>query len=355
METKYITDTDFLPSEVTSQRIWSNDLDEDLYQITYGILRDDATLETVYDLIVRISKQQTIDTIKRFKLQSWKKSLESILKTLNKLNSKDHEVIVQIPFLGEGASIGEVISKFRLAVFTIDEILTNGDEKMSIEANPTYLFPIKTIKELFDSYVDEYMEELLENGYSVYNQTTEGEDKVFDESSYWYVILLDEMHRRGIQSVGKAEITPSKYYNEPERYKFAFIERESLLDTNKLVSSIHIDESFDPNSETNKLRTAVMFYMLDSFSPITDENKHQAIALMNYSIGKVYNIKAPKKETNNNNVRKYVSNLRNGQYLKSEKIDFLENLRDRLLEYGFDVPEVINENIPSNNEKKADM
>ena len=68
----------------------------------------------------------------------------------------------------------------------------------------------------------------------------------------------------------------------------------------------------------------------------------------------MYNIKAPKKETNNN-VRKYVSNLRNGQYLKSEKIDFLENFRDRLLDYGFDVPDVINENIPSNNEKKDDM
>ena len=99
MEIKYITDTDFLPDELTQYHDSNNcEMTNDLYQIVFGILQASNDLNHVYDLVIRVAHREKNDTIRKFKLQELKKSLESILKVLTKFKSKENEVVVYIPY-----------------------------------------------------------------------------------------------------------------------------------------------------------------------------------------------------------------------------------------------------------------
>lgn len=349
MENRYITDTDFLPKELTHFHGWfPNEITDDLYQIAYGVFNSCACLYDVYGLVTSIINRQKIPALRRFKLLSWKKSLESIVKSLNTNYSKDYRVIIYIPFMDYKKSLSEAIDCFRLAIFTIDEAL-NGIEPSIPE--PQSIPAVPDIKTLFEKTFSFLIDPFNNIGKDVEEDEESGLRRlaraVLKES-----FVKDEMYRRGINFITinneEIEITPSQFYHEPNRYKETFIEKGEIQEPNMDESApkpivSHTLDSFDPSSEYTNVRTTVMFHMLSSFVPVTKENKYRVMALFNYAFGKVYDIKKPKQETRDNAVRKYVDNCIANRLPPSNTLDFCNTVKKRLVEYGFEVPSIIEE------------
>lgn len=364
MEKKYITDTDFLPQELTHYHgLYRSELTDDLYQIVYGIFQPSHSLGDVYELVVRTAYRQKSAAIRKFKLLSWKKSLETILKAMNKLESKDYEVIVFIPLRACEVSLSAAESYFQLAIFTISELL-DGDSV------PTPAYPdaplVPNIKKLFEeSYAELFL--ALDEG------KPDNED-YYKQAKYCQAIVLDEMYRRGIDSIKLKQdteptnpvkwlsdvaankevknterpILPSEYYGDTTLYKQTFIENGSqqVLDSGSdVVSSSDAPESQTVyDNDTIGTRAAVMYYMLSSFCPITDDNFNRAVAMIDFAVGKQspkFNVNKANdteinKVNNKNSIKKYVRNCRdNRKYLEEPGS---QKVRERLTSQGFDIP-----------------
>ena len=340
MITKYITDLDFVPTEYLRYHggLYSNTLVKDYYQILYGILRENIMLDDVYDIVVRMSKKEPAGVVKRFKLMEWRKTNETIIRNLNKSNLKDCNVVVRIPFTNYEEDIATTINYFQLVTFTIDEILEKGDKELEVAETPNYEFPVKDMKQLMADYCDNYVITLREKGYIREWVTKEdGSKELYDELGYWVDILLDEMYRRGITHFGEGKgARPSKYFSEPHRYKEAFIEKGKELEISEIENDDEPGKPIDTNN--SKIKVAVMYYLLNNIAAIKQYNQHEAIALINYAIGKPYNVNAPKRETNSNTVKRYLTKYRNNG-LKEEKQEFIDAVRAKLAEYGFKLPD----------------
>ncbi len=348
MEKKYITDTDFLPQELTHYHgLYRSELTDDLYQIVYGIFQPSHSLGDVYELVVRTAYKQKSAAIRKFKLLSWKKSLETILKAMNKLDSKGYEVIVFIPLRACEVSLSAAESYFELAIFTISELL-DGDSV------PTPAYPdaplVPDVKTLFEESYAGILTML--DGYDPeINEIGAGDGVYYDHATYWQAIILDEMYRRGIETVKMKEetpILPSEYYGDTTLYKQTFIENGSqlVLDSGSdVVSSSDAPESQTVyDNDTIGTRAAVMYYMLSSFCPITDDNFNRAVAMIDFAVGKQspkFNVNKANdteinKVNNKNSIKKYVRNCRdNRKYLEEPGS---QKVRERLTSQGFDIP-----------------
>ena len=64
------------------------EIEDGLFQIVYGILQGGMKYNSVYDLMVRLSKEQKSDVVKRFKLLAWKVEIEAIEGDEEKADSK---------------------------------------------------------------------------------------------------------------------------------------------------------------------------------------------------------------------------------------------------------------------------
>lgn len=367
MEKKYITDTDFLPKELTHYHgLYNSEMTDDLYQIVYGMFEPICSLDRVYETVIRIASRQKSSAIRKFKLLNWKKSLDAIHKSLNKLDSKEYEVIVFIPLRDCEVSLTAVESFFQLAIFTINELLES-------DTIPTPTFPnevVPDIKELFEqSYVE------------LFKALDEGEpdiEEYYQRAKYMQTIVLDEMYRRGIEtinmkqgekpiipfgSLGDAEklkdwlremeekpIIPSQYYDQPDLFKEIFIEKHMQLEQNSESDSVPAPGSPKTSSvydnDTIGIRAKVMYSMLNTFCPVTDDNFNRVVALIDFAVGKQdrrYNINTtndPKVnlENNKNSIKKYVRDCRdNPKYLEEPNS---AKVRERLSMQGFEVPEV---------------
>lgn len=363
MEKKYITDTDFLPQELTHYHgEFSDEMNDGLYQIVYGILAPSQTLSNVYDVVIRVVSKENSPAIRKFKLQTWKKSIDAILKALNKVDTKGFEVIVYVPLRDCEISLSAAQSYFQLAIFTISELL----ETNSI---PEPVCPkdfVPNIKKLFEENYSELFLALDEG---------EPDDKEhYERAKYFKDIVLDEMYRRGIDTIklkqevnpinpvqwldnvvagkevecAEKRILPSQYYDQPALYKEIFIERGLQLELNAESLTINASElptAFD--NDTIETRAAVMFFMLDSFCDVTKDNFNRAVAMIDFAVGKQtpkFNVnKANDKETNkvnnNNSIKKYVRNFMVDKegYLELPTSD---KVRARLSEQGFEVPSI---------------
>lgn len=336
MANLYITDVDFVPTEYLSyngdEEI--DDVTSDYYQILYGILRDCMTMNKVYDIVVRMSRRECLDIVKRFKLLLWKKTTEDIIKTLNKLDLKDHKVIVHIPFTGYKKDIKTTVRYLQLAIFTMDEILTKGDKELEVKEVPDYGFPVKSMKEFFCGFYESHMKTLM-------RKKEDGGSVSYKEEQYGIDVLRDEMYRRNIRFIDNTQtIRPSRYFSEPERYKETFITKSEDLDADETLIEANPSETGKPlRKRGSKLTVAVLYYMLNEITTIRKENQHEIIALLNCALDKPYNIRTSKRETNNNAVKRYISRLRKSD-LKDERPEFIDAVRAKLSEYGFDLPEL---------------
>ena len=164
------------------------------------------------------------------------------------------------------------------------------------------------------------------------------------------MIICDEMYRRGIKSRqennNEINITPSPYYHEPHRYKEIFINKEEIHvpgieEIETKIKETKYNDSFDPSSKSIMVRTTIMYHMLSNILPVTMENKYKVMALFNYAVGKDYNFNKPKQETNNNAVRRYVDECIANRLPTKNSLEFCQIVKNRLKEYGFDVPKII--------------
>lgn len=345
MEKKYITDTDFLPQELTHYHgLYSSEMTDDLYQIVYGIFQPSQSLSGVYDLIVRTASRQKSPAIRKFKLLTWKKSLDSIHKTLSKLDTKGFEVIVFVPLCRCEMSLSAVKSYFELAIFAISELLESGSVPEPTSPSEPL---VPNIKELFeDTYsgiftmLDDYDPEIHEIG--------AGDGGYYQHAKYWQAIIYDEMYRRGIDTVKLGEketrISPSQYYGNPNLYKEIALEKSLMLELD--VESPIPEAPETPSASDNdsiQTRAAVMYFMLSSFCRVTDENFNRAVAMIDYAVGRQtpkYNANLTNdteinKVNNKNSIKKYIRKCRDEKdYLGLQTSD---KVRARLTEQGFDI------------------
>lgn len=359
MEIKYITDTDFLPKELTHfHGLFPKEITDDLYQIVYGILKPNWQFPDVYQLVTNIAAKETIAPIKKFKLMTWKSSLELISKSLIKFQSSDYDVVIYVPITYCEMYITEALDFFQLAIFTLDEMLKGNETPFDSD----FKCPeIPNMKQLFESYYSFLFGSEITSHRKMeplYRFTKDMLPKHDDDTidadirlkrKYIQMIICDEMYRRGIKSYqennNETNITPSPYYNEPYRYKEIFINKDEIHvpgmeEFEARTKANQYNDSFDPSSENIKVRTTIMYHMLSSFLPVTMENKYKVMALFNYAVGQKYDLNKPKEETRNNAVRRYVDDCIK-ERLPSSTLDFCQSVKNRLKEYGFDVPEII--------------
>ena len=348
MEIKYITDTDFLPDELTQYHDSNNcEMTNDLYQIVFGILQASNDLNHVYDLVIRVAHREKNDTIRKFKLQELKKSLESILKVLTKFKSKENEVVVYIPYTECEISMSAAESYFKMAVFTIGELLDG-------KAIPEPLFPNETlvpdIKSLFmKSYESIY--ESLDEG-------KPGSGGLLERTQYNHLIIQDEMYRRGITHIfdkkrGKhIDILPSQYYDDDKLYKRIFVDNglknQQDNESNMIPTPNATEGSSLYDNDNIETRAKVIYYMLDSICPLTEDNFNKYVALIDFAVGKQprkFHINRANdveinKENNKSTIKRYVRNcMSDPDYLKKP---YSDRVREKLIMQGFEVPEVGN-------------
>lgn len=343
MEKKYITDTDFLPQELTHyHREYSDEMTDGLYQMVFRIFLSPHNLNHIYDQVVRIAHREINTTVRKFKLRSWKDSLDGIRKTLAKFKSKENDVIVYIPYADCGMSLDAVESCIKLVIFTIEELLNSN-------SLPEPLFPeeesVPDIKSLFvSSYEDIY--ESLEEGKPVASG-------LLERTKANHSIIQDEMYRRGIDSIehkGKSiRIQPSEFYGNIQLYKQLFIDKGrqrqqgiesgTTIIPNDSMASIY-------NNDTIETRAAVIYFMLSSFCPVTDENFNRAVAMIDYAVGRQtpkFNVNKANdteinKVNNKSSIKRYVRTIRDEKnYLELPTSD---KVRARLMEQGFDIQEL---------------
>ena len=198
-------------------------------------------------------------------------------------------------------------------------------------------------------------------------------EEYYQRAKYMQAVVLDEMYRRGIDTIklkqeenpispvqwlsdvvaGKEveeiekPILPSKYYDQPDLFKEIFIERGLQLELNAGSSIPNASElPSASDNDTIQTRAAVMYFMLDSFCPVTEDNFNRAVALIDFAVGKQspkFNVNKANdteinKVNNKSSIKRYVRTIRDEKnYLELPTSD---KVRARLMEQGFDIQEL---------------
>jgi hypothetical protein len=324
----YITDKDFVPHSLCYG--WYLEENEmELYQIVYGVLNSKMTYDDIYDLVVRISKEQKSEVVKRFKLKNLKNDIGTMIDKLNKIEKLDNDVGVLVPF-GEGyyATIQDTISHFKMAVFTIEAILEQGDSDMEIPEKASYTYPIEDLGKLMAKFLASYMERTMEDG---------------EEQAYWFDIIVDEIIRRGIRYTPQLGYDyefhrKSKYYNQPQLF-LETVTSDKHFKLRKYADDTNIPSNSPGKKGKVKEQARLIYFMIKSLSEEISEKKHKdkLVALINYVLlNNAYNTKDAK----NNNIRRYVDGFKKITS-ESESRQFYKEIKEELEEYGFDAPDII--------------
>ncbi len=346
MKTRYITEKDFVPRRI-SHFEKHNETENGLFQIVYGVMQHRMTYDNIYDLIVRLSKEQTSEVVKRFKLLAWKVEVEAILKKLRKFDVEDYRVVVVIPFTEYVEEVPYTINQFQLVLYTINEILGRGDTQMEVIASPRYNLPPKNIPTLLEKSYLKFKKDLPE--------------EMSPDVPYYQSLFFDEMLRRGMTKFKSDEVivdpdtqevissqelfklTPSEYYNQPEKF-FDILDLASGEDWKKLRlksesedpgNSNETDTSNDkPDKKDYQLgAVGTIFFMLNDLSQevVDKKNKKRITAMINYILDL---------EPGCDTTRSYVDKLL-GITAKSHTFKFYNKVKANLTKYGFKVPKVI--------------
>lgn len=342
MEEKYITDTDFLPQELTHYlREYSDEMTDGLYQIVFRIFLSPNNLNQIYDQVIRIAHRDISATVRNFKLRSWKERLDGIRKVLTKFKSKENDVIVYIPYADCKMPLDAVESSIKLVIFTIDELLNSN-------SLPEPLFPeeksVPDIKGLFVLFYEDIYESLDEG--------KPGASGLLERTRYNHLIIQDEMYRRGIRSIKYKDkefnIQPSQLFGDTQLYKLLFIDngrqRQQETDGATNIPNDALASIYD--NDTIGTRAKVMYAMMRSICKPTKDNFNIYVALIDFAVGKQprrYHINTTNDtginlENNKNTIKKYVRYCNdNPDYLTEPASD---KVRARLMEQGFDIQEL---------------
>lgn len=349
MKVRYITEKDFVPVGITHAEKHT-EIEDGLFQIVYGVMQGGMNYDSIYDLIVRLSKEQKSDVVKRFKLLAWKVEVEAILTKLQKYNADGSLVWVVIPFTEYAEYVPYTMNLFQLALYTINEILDMGDAKMKLISSPSYDIPPKSIQVLLGDYYVKFMKTLLP-------------EEMKADRPYYRDLFFDEMIRRGMTNFRSDEVIvdpdtqneldgqemvrlkPSQYFNQPEKF-FDIMDLASGEDWKKLRIKSDSEEPGDSNnapgsestSDKNKYTlgtVGTVFFMLRDLSQeaVAKKNKKKIVYLMNYILDN---------KPDDDTARSYVDKLF-GITAKSHSFKFYNWVKNNLGRFGFEVPEVIKE------------
>lgn len=348
MKVRYITEKEFVPMTITHARR-HNEVEDGLFQIVYGVMRP-VPIIVIYDLIVRLSKEQISETVKRFMLSTWKVEVEAILTKLNSYDTENFRVVVIIPFNDYIEDISHTITRFQLVLFTINEILEKGDSQMTTLPENSFIIKSKSIQDLLEVSYVEHMKLLLP-------------EDIKAKSQLYRCLFFDEMIRRGmitfkidepivdpdtdevICSQEYVKLAPSQYFNQPEKF-FEIMEYYKTDEWKKLTIKSELEEPNDSNNDagsksTSKLQdyrlgtVGTVFFMLKDLSQeaIDKKNKKKLVALMNYILDN---------NPGDDTARSYLDKLFEIT-AKSHAFKFYNSVKTNLRRLGFDVPKVIKE------------
>jgi hypothetical protein len=341
---KFITEKEFVPAYVTRGSGWTNEAEKGLYQIVYGVLQHYMAYEDIYDLIVRISREQESEVVKRFKLQAWLDEVKSIINRIEKLNIKDNSIMVYIPFTYYYDNLRSTLGRFELVRFIIEEILSKGDNLIKLSSSPQYDYPIEALDLLIENYRNKVMDNLSNDE--------------MDNCLYYNELIDDELIRRGHKLTVKylfdfdsdsgmivhtdhtklTELSPSKNYKRPEK----FFELNHFNEKCNMLKVKIEDDSDDDNSDgapekkvNQKEMTGIIYFMLrDIFKDAFEKrNNNKLVGLIHYILDDMF----PKKHLQKDTVRRYMSDFSKNIFDRK----FCETVEKVLKESGFNVPKEI--------------
>lgn len=346
----FITEKEFVPEVIYRCGIIKNEAEKGLYQIVYGILQHYMMYDDIYDLVVRICKEQKSEVVKQFKLTEWRNAVNAIISKLETLEKNYGEAMVYIPFTYYYDSLRGTLSRFEFVRFTINEILANGDGQMQSTPSPQYDYPVEALDLLIEKYRFEV-------------EHRRSDEFVYD-ASYLNTLVHDELIRRGVKVVTEShfhhydsktndpvyydktfEISPSEYYKHPEK----FFELNRFNANHKLLK-VQLKEDAEDKSYDNepdedntnaKEKVGILYYMLKELSQETT-GKHwntKAATIINYVLGLLG--KDYKPDTSNRYIRSLSNLSKNDMGSK-----FYETVDEILKKNGFIVPKEIKERLP---------
>ena len=346
MSIRYITDKDFVPRSI-SHAGSHNEIENGLFKIVYSVMQGVMKNDLIYDLIVRLSKEQKSETVKRFILLAWKKEVEAILTKLQKLDVNDFRVVVVVPFTKYVENVPHTISRFQLVLFTINEILEKGDTQMKTISERSFIIKSNRIENLLGDYYVKYMSTLLP-------------DKIKTERPYYRALFFDEMLRRGMTNFKSDEVfedpdthettsqelvilKPSQYFNQPERF-FDIMNYSGMEDWKKLKMKYESEELDDSDNTSGSKSISkekdyrlgavgTVFFMLKDLSQeaVDKKNKKKLVALINYILDN---------EPENDTPRSYVDKLLEITP-QNRSFKFYDRVKTNLRRFKFEVPKVI--------------
>lgn len=344
----YVTEKEFVPTYVSHLKIGINETEKGLYQIVYGVLQAKMTYDSIYDLIVRISKEQKSEVVKRYKLEAWRDEVKTIIENLKKLTVKDKKVMVSIPFLHYYKDIPFTLDRFEFVRFTIEEIIARGDSQMELSSNLQYEYPMRNLEELIEEYRKRFEEALP--------------DEMLADMPYYNEIINDEMIRRGMTKIDRPVlkphpvtqelitvkmqeiIHPSQYYKQPER----FFELENMFEKHKELNVQLEAESEDDlsgnDSENNvnaKEMAGIVYFMLKATFKEAFEtgDKKKLVEFFNFVLD---NLSPKGKERKPDTARHYIGQFKRiPNAYQSQR--FYDTVKEALKQYNFAIPEAIKE------------
>lgn len=348
MKIRYISEKDFIPMNITHARR-HNEVEDCLFQIVYGVMQP-VPIVVIYDLIVRLSKEQKFETVKRFMLSSWKVEVEAILTKLNSYDVENFRVVVIIPFNDYVEDVSHTMNRFQLVLFTINEILEKGDAQMTTLSEDLFSIESKSIQDLLGKSYKFCMESLLP-------------EEITTKGQYYRCLFFDEMIRRGMTYFKSDEVivhpdthevisgkemvrlTPSQYFNQPEKF-FDVLLYSGTEEWKRLIIKSESEEPGDSNKAPGSESTSgkkgytlgvvgTVFFMLKDMSQeaVDKKNRKKLVALTNYILDN---------EPDDDTARSYVDKLF-GITAKTHAFKFYDKVKTNLRKYGFEVPKVIKE------------
>ena len=343
---KFITEKEFVPAYVTRGSGWTNETEKGVYQIVYGVLQKYLFYEDIYDLVVRISKEQENELVKRFKLQLWLDEVKSIISRLEKLEDNESGVMVYVPFTFYYDNLKSTLGRFEFVRFTIEEILSKGDRQMELSTSKNYVYPIEALDLLIENYRNKLMDNLS--------------FKERENCSYYNELIDDELIRRGHKLTEKysfvfdsdtnmvlhtehkelTKLSPSRHYKRPEKFfdLNRFNEKHEMLEV-KIVEDPDDEDSDDESGKkvNHKEMTGIIYFMLQEIFKDAFENrdKDKLVSFTNYILEDMFPKKVLKKDT----PRRYMSDFSNNIFDSK----FCKTVGDALENFGFKVPKEIND------------
>ena len=356
----FITEKEFVPEVIYRCGTFKNEAERGLYQIVYGVLNHYMMYDDIYDLIVRICKEQKSEVVKRFKLIEWRDAVNSMITKLENLVKKYGDVMVYIPFTYYYDSLRGTLSRFEFVRFTLNEILAKGDGDMVSSSSPQDDYPLKALDLLIEDYRFDVVKN-IKKGLCIIDEEEVFNELAKEKASYYCELIHDELIRRGVKMVTERhchydyvndlhtepyeityEIFESKYYKYPEKFfeLNGFNSKRKLLKV-KLKDDVVYDKTNRDNAvdDTNtQEKTGIIYYMLKDLNKETVE-KHwnsKAAVIINYVLSLIGNKYEP--DTPSRYIRKIAKN--------DMGIKFYETVSDVLKKNGFIVPKEINEKLP---------